>query len=41
VSPKVKCLGCGRVMPNNRAEYDQTVAPCPRCGHEYGVYFEK
>ncbi len=42
MSPKVKCLGCGRVAPNNRAEFaGQWAAPCVRCGCEYATYFEK
>lgn len=34
MSPQVKCLWCGKVFPNNHA-------PCPRCEHEYAVYFNK
>ena len=41
MSPKVKCVACGKVLPNNHAGRGQWVAPCLRCGHEYAVYFEK
>lgn len=38
---RVKCLDCGKVMTNNRADYDEWAAPCPRCGCLLATYFKK
>ena len=39
---RVKCLDCGLVLVNNRADYDdEWAAACPRCGGLYATYFVK